>query len=82
MSSTPLRERVRANLERLVDGRETEVGAALGSPDLLPSQRASNVRRYYRGSKPLFPSPETLDALAEALGVDVSELVREPGHGF
>ena len=75
---TPLRERVRANLERLVDGREAEVGAAVGAPGLLASQRASNLRRYYRGSRPLWPTPERLDALAAALGVDVSELTREP----
>lgn len=76
--TTPLRERVRANLERLVSGREAEVGAAVGSGDLLPSQNASNLRRYYQGVRAVFPAPEKLDALARALGVDVSELTREP----
>jgi len=68
------RERVAKNLGRLLEGREAEIAEAIGSRNLTAAQRASNLRRYTRDK---FPGPETLDALAEALGVDVSELFKE-----
>ena len=75
---TPTRERVRANLERLLEGRESEIADAIGSPDLTPGQRVSNLRRYVRsGGAARFPPPESLDMLSDALGVDVSELFKE-----
>lgn len=78
---TPTRERVRANLERLLKDCLAEVADVVGSPSLTAAQRASNLRRYLRegvDDDARFPTPETLDAIAEALGVDVSELFKEP----
>ena len=75
---TPLRERVAVNLARLVPPVETEVAEVIGSPTLTPAQRASNLRRYYQGPDARWPSPEVLDQIAAALGVDVAELCKEP----
>lgn len=73
---TPLRERVRANLEHLAGPRAAEVAALVGSPDLTPAQNMSNLRRMFRGS--VYPSPERLDEIARLLGIDVSAFAEEP----
>jgi transcriptional regulator with XRE-family HTH domain len=70
------------NLRRLLEERqmkEADFAKAIGMPG-LPYIRAMNVRGDYLGEHPKWPKPARLTAMAEALGVSRSELLREPAE--
>lgn len=77
MTPEALRRRLGKNLERLMAERgltEEDVAVKLGWTSPTPAHGASNLRnKYIRGDA--WPQPKLLVDLADALGVDPSELL-------